>query len=63
MLAGDIDNVDWALWQGRTVYVPRDGLGTGLSRLPEKAPMLHHYLVTRFKMMPGETCPWEGGGR
>jgi hypothetical protein len=40
------------------VFVPRDGLGTGLSKLPQCAPKLHTHLVSRFRAMPGEPCPW-----
>lgn len=31
-----------------TVVFPYDGLGTGLSRLPQKAPNCYHYLVQRI---------------
>ena len=36
---------------GRTIVIPSDGLGTGLSRLPEKASMTHAYLEARLKML------------
>jgi hypothetical protein len=62
-LARDLNKVEWEVWDGRTVYLPKAGLGTGLAQLPERAPKLHHYLVTRIKNMPGEPCPWDGGGR
>lgn len=55
---GDIDQVADALEEGRTVYVPRDGLGTGLSQLPTRAPKLHQHIINRFQKMAGGTLPW-----
>lgn len=52
----DIDRVVAALLEGRTVYVPKDGLGTGLSELPARAPELHTHIVDRFAAL-GD-CPW-----
>ena len=56
----DIDEVVAAVADGRTVYVPRDGLGTGLSELPTRAPKLHRHIVDRFAaMVPyGDEFPW-----
>lgn len=54
----DIDLVAAALEEGRTVYVPRDGLGTGLSELPKRAPKLHAHIISRFHEMAGNTLPW-----
>jgi len=54
----DIDLVAAALLAGLNVYVPFDGLGTGLSQLPERAPKLHQHIIDRFKKLPGEPCPW-----
>ena len=48
-----------ALSEGRTVYVPRDGLGTGLSELPQRAPALANLITAFFRACPGEPCPWE----
>jgi len=55
----DLAKIWQALNEGRTVYAPRDGLGTGLSRLPFVAPLLYRYLVQVFAHLPGERCPWE----
>jgi hypothetical protein len=54
----DIGRVEDALRGGRTVYLPRDGLGTGLSELPVRAPSLLQHINARFRAMPGEPCPW-----
>jgi len=37
-----------AVLQGRTVVCPTDGLGTGLSRLPEKAPAVLRHIERRL---------------
>jgi hypothetical protein len=55
----DIANVSAALCDGRTVYVPRDGLGTGLARLTETSPALHRMIVAFFRAADGEACPWK----
>lgn len=44
---------------GRTVYVPRDGLGTGLSELPQRAPAISNLITAFFHACPGEPCNWE----
>ncbi len=58
-VTGDLTNVAMALTEGRTVYVPRDGLGTGLARLPQHHPALHRLIVAFFRAAPGEPCPWK----
>ncbi|TPN44907.1 hypothetical protein [Mesorhizobium sp. B1-1-7] len=55
----DLGDVALALNRGLTVYVPTDGLGTGLARLPENAPALHRLIVAFFRAAPGEPCPWK----
>lgn len=55
----DLGFVGIALSDGHTVYAPRDGLGTGLARLPEHAPNLHRLIVAFFRAAPGEPCPWK----
>lgn len=45
--------------RGATVYVPRDGLGTGLSELPFRAPAIANLITSFFCACPGEPCPWE----
>lgn len=41
----DLARVTNELESGRTVYFPSDGIGTGLSELPTRAPELHKYIV------------------
>jgi hypothetical protein len=55
----DLGGVVRALEEGRTVYVPRDGLGTGLSQLPIRAPAIANLITAFFRACPGEPCPWE----
>ena len=55
----DLNRVARPLAGGATVCVPRDGLGTGLARLPENAPELHRLIVAFFRAAPGEACPWK----
>lgn len=57
-VASDLDRVARALAEGRYVYVPVDGLGTGLARLPQSYPTLHRLIVAFFRAAPGEPCPW-----
>ena len=42
---GDLAGVVVELEEGRTVYFPADGIGTGLSQLPTRAPKLHAYIT------------------
>lgn len=58
-VATDLAKVAAALAEGRTVFVPLDGLGTGLAHLPENAPALHRLIVAFFRAAPGEPCPWK----
>lgn len=41
----------------RIVYFPSDGLGTGLSRMPEYAPNTLQYLVNQIKLKFGLDLP------
>jgi hypothetical protein len=59
MLLNELSVVVHALADGRTVYVPADGLGTGLSELPKRAPALANLITAFFQACPGEPCPWE----
>ena len=54
----DLGQVREALKEGRVVKVPRDGLGTGLSELPKRAPVLYGALWTIFDHWSPEGCPW-----
>lgn len=58
-VSSDLTQVAHALAEGRTVYAPFDGLGTGLARLPESYPALHRLIVAFFRAAPGERCPWK----
>lgn len=47
----DIERVDNHLAHGRIVVVPSDGLGTGLSELPTRAPKINQFIVEEIKEM------------
>lgn len=49
VINADLDRVVTALAEGCTVYVPEDGLGTGLSELPTRAPNLHRHIRQRVQ--------------
>jgi len=55
----DLRMVGAALAKGRTVYIPNDGLGTGLARLAENAPAIANLITAFFHACPGDACPWE----
>ncbi|HMO74042.1 MAG TPA: hypothetical protein PKD48_01730 [Sphingopyxis sp.] len=55
----DLSLVGRQIADGRTVYVPRDGLGTGLSELPFRAPSIANLITAFFRALPGEPCAWE----
>ena len=59
VVASDLAQVARQLGYGKTVNVPRDGLGTGLARLPENAPAIANLITAFFHACPGEACPWE----
>jgi hypothetical protein len=54
----DLSKVCMALLSGKTVYVPTDGLGTGLARLPQNAPAIANLITAFFRACPGEPCTW-----
>ncbi len=58
-VVGDLQKVTDALAEGHTIYVPRDGLGTGLSELPQRAPAIANLITAFFHTLPGERCAWE----
>jgi hypothetical protein len=58
-VAADLARVGGALTSHHTVYVPADGLGTGLARLAGNAPALANLITAFFKACPGEVCSWE----
>jgi hypothetical protein len=47
----DMERVDEHLDQGGVVVVPSDGLGTGLSELPTRAPKINQYIVGGIQSM------------
>lgn len=55
----DLSKVGAALWQGKTINVPFDGLGTGLAQLNRRSPNLANLITAFFRACPGEPCPWE----
>lgn len=55
----DLSLVGRQIAEGRTVYAPRDGLGTGLSELPARAPSIANLITAFFRGLPGQPCPWE----
>lgn len=60
VIDADIDKVVAAQIEGRTIYLPRDGLGAGLSELPARAPGLHQHIIERFRALvpAGDAFPW-----
>lgn len=58
IVSADLAGVAEMLADGKTVYVPSDGLGTGLARLPENAPALANLITAFFHACPGEPCRW-----
>lgn len=47
----EFENIEKALKAGKDVFVPFDGLGTGLSKMPELAPGLLGILNAFFEVM------------
>lgn len=45
----DLDRAFKFIEEGGTVVIPTDGLGTGLSELPQRAPQTNAYLVSRLE--------------
>lgn len=45
----ELGKLDRALAAGQNVVLPRDGVGTGLSQLPQRAPRSHAYLERRLR--------------
>ena len=53
-LVGAFNNLREILKQGHTVVIPTDGLGTGLSRLPELAPTIASYIDSSIAVLESE---------
>lgn len=51
MIDEDLDPVIDHLRAGGTVVIPQDGLGTGLSRLPQTSPIIFNYLEERLEYL------------
>lgn len=58
VMQNDLRRVTEVLSAGKIVYVPKDGLGTGLSQLPMCAPRLYKMLWKFFDAHSDEGCPW-----
>ena len=59
IVTADLARVSLAIADGRKVFVPADGLGTGLARLAENAPDIANLITAFFHACPGERCNWE----
>jgi len=60
MAIGDMDKIIDLVLEGKTVVMPSDGLGTGLSQLPYRHPSLYSHLYFMLQYMYKEgTIPWE----
>lgn len=51
VIANDFRPVFRARSEGKLIVVPLDGLGTGLSKLPEKAPKTNEFVVWMIDML------------
>lgn len=54
LIKEDLDCIEVFLRGGNKVIFPKDGLGTGLSELPIRAPKIFHYLENRIKKLENE---------
>jgi hypothetical protein len=60
-IAADLRKVGRALDEGKTVYVPSAGIGTGLSQMPRRAPKTYKWLRGVFAAWAAKSdteCPW-----
>jgi len=48
ILDKEFDRLKRHLDNGGTVYVPTDGVGTGLAQLPTRAPKIYEYICEQF---------------
>jgi hypothetical protein len=51
MINNDLVRPTEHLMKGGTVVIPLDGLGSGLSELPQRAPRVNHYLMKRLALL------------
>lgn len=54
MIAEDLSELHEHLAAGWIVVIPSDGLGTGLSELPERAPQVNAFLESALKNLEDE---------
>lgn len=57
IVSHDLAKVILADRAGYTIYVPTDGLGTGLAQLPSRSPYINKLIVDCFKSL-SKDCPW-----
>jgi len=55
----DIAKLQFMIDNGHRIIVPYDGLGTGLSQLPIRAPRIYGFLYQYFYDLSDGFCPWE----
>lgn len=54
-----IDEAFARIPQGKTIVIPKAGIGTGLAKLQEKAPKTFEYLQNKLNSLKGETIAQE----
>lgn len=59
----DIDRVIAAWIEGRAIVLPLDGIGTGLSELPRRAPKLHQHIINRFRALVADDANFSWGNQ
>ena len=57
-VTNDLARVDAALKAGRVVVVPRDGIGTGLSELAPRSPLIYEMIRAFFGARITGDLPW-----
>jgi hypothetical protein len=58
-IINDMDKIQELVNNDKTVVIPTDGLGTGLSMLPRKAPKLYERMYKTIEVLYGQKIPWE----
>jgi hypothetical protein len=60
----DLREVEAAFKEGRQIYAPADGLGTGLAELPQRAPLIYMIIRRFFEARSlNHSCPWPASGK
>ena len=57
VISGDFRKAFAARDHGKTIIIPADGLGTGLSRLPELAPKVNAHLEWMLELLTTNRMP------